>query len=260
MGQTSSAKGYVARFNQHIQEANHNTKHVSILHRSIRKYGKEAFKVKRILHDIEEDRIDFLECLWIQKLNTFYLNGKGYNMTAGGQGVHNYRHTETTKAKISKSNSGRIFSSERTQKILETKKLRGSQVNRQNKQWISNMSKAAKKRFENSPGTFTGKHHTEETRKRLSDLHSIPVVAYEKNSLQEFKRFSSAQEASTYLNNKGITSNKSAFCRILTVCHGRGKSAYGYIWKFAKDVTTIPEGSRKEDELPSEAHIIEEIV
>ena len=260
VGQTRSDIGYLARFNQHISESFYNTKHVSVLHKAIRKYGRDNFEVKRLMHGITEDKIDEIERIWIRRLNTFYLNGDGYNMTIGGQGVHGYHHSEETKQKISKSIPKTIYTKERSEKMKKTKQLRGTQVNRNNSEWLKNIQLAAKKRYETSPGTFTGKHHSEATKKKLSSMKGNPIVAYYTDTKKLFKVFPSAKAACDYLIEVGITSNKCALVRIIYICNGNGRSAYGYIWRFLKDVTTIPKGSREEDELPLEAHVLEEIV
>ena len=71
------------RFTQHISESNYQRK--SILHDSIRKYGKENFVLEILeessdpiyLHQIREN-------YWIQKYNTLAPNG--YNIQPGGEG------------------------------------------------------------------------------------------------------------------------------------------------------------------------------
>ena len=74
------------------------------IHNAIKKYGVENFEFKLIETDIPEELIDERERYYIKHYNTFYLNGFGYNMTEGGQGIHGYTHTETTRQRISASN------------------------------------------------------------------------------------------------------------------------------------------------------------
>lgn len=255
VGQTNSETGYLKRFDQHFEDVRWNKKHLSILHKSMKKYGREAFSIKLLMHNIEECRIDALETLWIKKLNTFYKEGPGYNMTRGGQGIHGYKHTKETRQKMSIANSGRLYTEERTQKILSTKRAKNSQVSGTNLLWRQRLSVATKKRFENQPGTMTGRHHTTEAKQKISAINSIPILAYDAKTGEFFREFSSATAATAYLIECGITSNRSALTRILKICHGQDRSAYGYVWKFVKDVTTIPQGSRGEDELPLQVHI-----
>lgn len=95
------------------------------------------------------------------------------------------------------------------------------------------LSEAAKRRFENSPGTFKGKHHTEETKEKLREAHiKNCIIMIDKNTKEELMVFKSAIEASKYVIDNKLTSNTSAFTRILEICKGNGKTAYGYIWQF----------------------------
>jgi len=55
----------------------------SLLHRAIRKYGKEAFSWEILESNVPKDKLDDLEIEYIQKFNTLH---DGYNMTIGGVG------------------------------------------------------------------------------------------------------------------------------------------------------------------------------
>lgn len=174
VGQTKSSIGYLNRFNQHCQESL-NPKDTMILHKAMAKYGIQNFYVKRLLKDIPRNKIDFYEILWIKKLNTYVKFGNGYNMTHGGQGIHGYNHTNISKSKISdglknwwtslKINNPIKFAEfcnyRRERQIGIPKSFKAKQ----------NLSQATKKRFSTEEGTFKGKHHTEETRQKLSLLH-----------------------------------------------------------------------------------------
>lgn len=243
IGQCNQAKGYITRFKEHISESTkNNVKRISVLHRAIKKYGSENFNVKLLLHDIPEKDIDKLESVWIQKFNTFYLNGFGYNMTYGGQGVHGYKHTESTKHKLSLLNNKYSPSPEVIQKAKETKRKNNwYEYRKLHTDWRKNLSISMKKRFETEPGTWTGRKHSEETKLKLSKLHGYPVVMLDINTEEEIKIFYSCIEATKYLIDIGKTKNKTANGRILSVCYGKAKTAYGYKWKFYSSVTTNPD-------------------
>lgn len=99
IGQVIQHRGYIARFNEHINSTKYaNTRYLS---NAIEKYGKDAFIVELIEDNISESEIDEKEEFYIRKYNTFYASGLGYNMTKGGQGVHGYKHTEQDIKKIS---------------------------------------------------------------------------------------------------------------------------------------------------------------
>lgn len=72
--------------------------------------------------------------------------------------------------------------------------------------------------------TFLGKHHTEETKKAISEKKNLPVLQYDKNGnfIAEYK---SAKVACEILGVKDKTT-------ISKVCNGKRKFAHGYIWKY----------------------------
>lgn len=84
-----------------------------IFHRSIRKYGPEAFFWK-VIYSSEDfkNTLHVMESKFIQEHNSHYLYGNGYNMTLGGEGVLGFKHpprTEKTKQKLSILNRGNQY-------------------------------------------------------------------------------------------------------------------------------------------------------
>jgi hypothetical protein len=78
--------------------------YTSLLYKALRKHDMiDKFEL------IEIDRADTLEKLceleirYIKEYNSYYMNGKGYNMTCGGEGTIGYIFTENDKQKISES-------------------------------------------------------------------------------------------------------------------------------------------------------------
>lgn len=238
VGQTSSEIGYKRRFDIHCSTAMYKyRKDNSILHASIRKYGKESFSVKRLLKDIDEDKIDFYEQLWIMKLDTFYRGGNGYNMTLGGQGIHGYHHTEETKKKVSEMFRGRSVPEDVIQKRKDTtSKNKSLEKRSKNPLWKQHISEGAKKRFETEPSTFKGRKHTQEAKDTIAMKNGKPVAMIDIDSGCIVCVFKSAADATRYLIECGKTTNKNAFSRILKICHGQDKTAYGYMWKFIEKV------------------------
>ena len=55
----------------------------TVFHNAILKYGKENFKWE-ILGEYPNEELDKWEQFWIKKEDTFFKNGKGYNMNFGG--------------------------------------------------------------------------------------------------------------------------------------------------------------------------------
>ena len=116
---------------------------------AIKKYGWDNFKHEIIARDLSEYDAKQLEIHLIDKYKTNcrkYKNPEyGYNMTDGGDGTTGRLHTEETKEKIRNAAIGRKASEET--KLMFSKTRQG----------------------ENN--SFYGKHHTEETKKILSDKH-----------------------------------------------------------------------------------------
>ena len=237
VGQVIKYRGYKQRFAEHLSAAYYDG-NLTKFHSAIKHYGPEAFSVELIETDIPESEIDSKEIYYIKEYNTFYLDGQGYNMTQGGQGVHGFEYTDEIRSRMS-DGSKRMWKnlyedqdrlSARNRKISEAlKNVHKSESARKN------LSIAAKKRFENSPGTFTGKHHSEESKKKVAEKNGHPVGMYDKNTGELLHTFLSCMEASRYLVDAGLTKNHGAYSRIITICNGvkgQGKTAYGYVWKY----------------------------
>lgn len=89
IGQTRSTISN--RWNQHVSAAFSNQKKKDynfLLHKAIRKYGKDNFKIE-IIEEVEESQnLDERESFWIHFYNSCILEEEsmGYNMTYGGEG------------------------------------------------------------------------------------------------------------------------------------------------------------------------------
>ena len=167
IGQTS-CKTVEDRFNRHCREANSQARTNCYFHNSILKHGPENFKVELIEDGISANKIDEKEKFYIEKYNTFYLNGQGYNMTSGGQGIHNYHHTDNTKKKLSESSKSmweKIRQDPEEYKRLCDIRSINHKGWKPSKETIENMKKAAYKR-DGELNPFWGKSHSEETKRR----------------------------------------------------------------------------------------------
>lgn len=84
------------RWAQHVYEAARGS--VFALHRAIRKYGPDSFRLEELgTYLLEEDSLK-AERFWIVKLRT--IGAAVYNMCAGGRGTIGYRHTREAKARM----------------------------------------------------------------------------------------------------------------------------------------------------------------
>lgn len=246
IGKTS--KNLNVRWKEHIYASTRSNPD-SVLHKAINKYGEDAFIVKTLLCNISNDELNHYEKLWIRKLNTKV--PYGYNLTDGGDGVCGYHHTDATKSLLSiKNKSKKLHHGDKVRAgILKNDGYRKRSMNHS---WRANISNSRHGKYCGTLNGFYGKHHSLQTRKHLSDVRStaIEMWSLDGNLIAVFKN---ALEAQYYLISMGKTNNKYANSRILEICHGKGKTAYGFVWKFQKGVET---NCKPEDELPVEAQRI----
>lgn len=79
VGQTRQQ--FADRFEQHVRDAMNNTDSSPLLHKAIRKYGRNDIKHEVI--EIPDDALNMFEMFFVEQLGT--LTPDGYNLTTGGQ-------------------------------------------------------------------------------------------------------------------------------------------------------------------------------
>ena len=211
-----------------------------MLYNAIRKYGSENFEFKVIDTDIPEELIDERERYYIKYYNTFYLNGQGYNMTEGGQGIHGYTHSEITKQRIKESNLTawqklKKEEPERYKQFCINRSLanKGKPKSAEHRKKLSDI--ASKRTGEKN--SFFGKHFSEESKELLREAKAqklSPINAYDLQTGKLWKTFRFATEAVQELNLQ-----QAANTRILLVCKEQKGHAYGYIWRYKVDCDLI---------------------
>ena len=235
VGVTKTSKGYQQRFWEHCYEALHSSRK-GLLHQAMFDEGVDNFHVHLMFQDVPAEEASDYEIHWIAEYKTYYKdNPFGYNMTRGGHGVIGYEFTEEVRRKISKSsqelwnnyrlNSERLAA--RNGKISSA--LRGREKSPEHRKSLS-QSRIGK--YSGEENSFYGKHHTEDTKRHLSELRGKAVVMIDKDTDEPIKEFPSAKAANDYLIAIGATKNRTANGRILDICYGGGKTAYGYKWSF----------------------------
>ena len=109
---TINGKGYVGiasngvkgRFAQHKHDANKGKD--TPLHAAIRKYGVENFTTEVLARTTNWEEICKIEREMIVIHNTLTQNGKGYNISTGGEGPFGAKRTRETRKKLSKITKG----------------------------------------------------------------------------------------------------------------------------------------------------------
>jgi NUMOD3 motif/GIY-YIG catalytic domain len=173
-----------------------------LINKAVKHYGKDKF-TKIILEHTNEKEWREKEVYWIKEKKTHISNG-GYNLTTGGDGCVGYKYTEKQRQQLIIRVSGEnnpMYGKKHTQESIEknrksntgkkqseeTKKKRAKSNTgkKRNEKTIENMKSAWELRKINHPMTEetrkkiginsklhqTGKHHSEETKKKQSNSH-----------------------------------------------------------------------------------------
>lgn len=197
------------RFDQHVNESNRgSSKH---FHSAINKYGSDDFVSEELASGITTlEEANKLEQLFIEKFDTF---NSGYNMTLGGDTLYSSTRGKTyeeiykgdtkrindKKKIISKVHTGKIVSDETKQKMKDShwsnnientwnaEYQTGVPLPEEHKKNISsggirryaNMTddemKALSERNSGKNNPNYGKKHSEETKKKISEISKIKV-------------------------------------------------------------------------------------
>lgn len=170
-------------------------KHNQYFWRAIQKYGWDNFQHIVLADNLSKEWACKLEQDLIWKYQTQSSN-YGYNLSAGGEfSAFGMKHTEETKQRISKSGLGRSVSQETREKLSrvnkgkhlsdeQKEKLRlanlGKKLSEETRQKISQSGKGKRvgkdnpmfgKGLSGELNGMYGKHHTEETKQKLSEMN-----------------------------------------------------------------------------------------
>ena len=211
------------RFREHIKESNTSNYYI---HRSIKKYGSFNFTYKIIdaastideLHDLEKYYIQVFES------NIYkFPDGKGMNMTDGGEGFTGRTHTEETKKLIGEKGKGNQY-------CVGYKHTNATKRNMSRGQRGCKKPPRTKTHREKLRQANLGKKLSEEHKKKLSKAHTgkkgIGIIKVAQYTLDnEFIReFESIKEAAE------LTSANAS--HISSVCKGKRKQTGGFVWKY----------------------------
>ena len=196
------------RFKEHQLDSLKRTYEKRPLYSAMRKYGIEHFKIE-LIGEYPDNLLNEMEIYWIA-----YYHGydEGYNATKGGDGRQLYDHAAIV---------------DRLQECPYC-----LQVANEFNCGIDLIYELAKK----------NNIYIKSTQEQNKERFSKSVIKLDKISLEEIEEFSSLTEAAQdYLISNGKVCNKSTIKGVLThireCANGSRKSAYGYCWKFKKDIS-----------------------
>lgn len=204
----------------------------SYFYNAIKKYEFNNFVHEILFTNLTKDEAEQKE---IELIAEYQSNNRefGYNIANGGNCIGTV--SEETKKKISKANmgnqygKGRILSDEHKRKISET--MKGNQYAKGRKMPEHIMRILIKSRQNEKVRrkisiANTGKKHSEETKRKLSESHkglgNKRVVCIETGAI-----YNSIKEASIQLNLKGY--------HIGSCCSGNRQTCGGFHWCYEKD-------------------------
>ena len=96
-------KSLATRWREHLSDAQHGSSFM--LHCAIRKHGEDAFTIRTLASASTWSEAAALERKFITELGTHIADGRGYNMTTGGDGAPGHKHTAETLALLRKAKS-----------------------------------------------------------------------------------------------------------------------------------------------------------
>jgi group I intron endonuclease len=153
------------RFTNHKSRAR-NEASTEYIYRAIRKHGVENFDFTLVCVCKNEELND-LEVKYIKEFDTFGENG--YNMTSGGQGVRDLKHTPETKEKLRITSTGRFPDEEVRKRISDG--LKGHYVSADTREKLRKASTGVPKlpsTIEKLRIASTGRIVSKETGEKLS--------------------------------------------------------------------------------------------
>lgn len=180
------------RFQEHCKDSKKRKYEKRPLYSAMNKYGIENFKIEELEYIEDDSKLSEREIYWINELGTY--GSKGYNASKGGDGKILYDHNEI----IELANLGYTL-----QQIADKMHCY--------KETAYNVLKAHKVKCRNGNSKLIAQY----------DLAG--------NYIQTFW---GSRDASEWVRENGITSNKRCDNIISKCCIGDLKTAYGYIWKY----------------------------
>lgn len=226
-----SSRGYIQRFREHVWDSLGGSN--TLLHAAIREFGPDNFDIQLLESNISDELISMKERYYVRAYDTFYIHGKGYNMTEGGTGVCGYHHSAETKQILSTRFNGRSYPPEHGIKISNA--LRGMPKSDEHR---AALSRARMGRFCGSENPFFGKHHSEHTKTLVSIANSKHSILRISDSGDVLETYLNLNCAGRWVVANALSAAKYDTCanRINEVCRSKNRQckAYGFHWAYGE--------------------------
>lgn len=203
----------------------HHNKHFT---NAINKYGWENIKHEVLFENLTKEEAEQKEIELIAKYDLTNRK-KGYNCDNGGLlGSYGHKVDENARKKISKANKGRKAWNKGIPMSKETKEKLSESLKKRNIKGVNN--------------PFYNHKHTEETKKKISDIHKgkIPYnkgIPMKQESKEKMSKPVICVETNTIYYSLSEASRKTKIFvgNISKCCNGIRKTAGGYIWRYANE-------------------------
>lgn len=232
------------RLSEHRCSENHEDNE-QIIHLAIRKHGWQNFQVCILVsfdpENITKEELIDIEERYIAKYNSTDRN-IGYNILKRGTSRKGYKTSEETKKKLSLAGKGK--------KCGKDNPMFGKEVSQQTRQKISICQRGrkhspesiAKRSGENNPFyNKTGKEHpcygrkkSLEAREKSAAFHRKAIYQIDILSGEQIRSWPCAADAG-----RSFENSSNARKNINRVLNNKGKSAYGFYWKYLTESQTI---------------------
>lgn len=194
---------------------------------AIEKYGWDKFSHKIVFSNLTREEAINAEMSLIRDMDLMNPS-KGYNKTSGGE---HPRVSEETRIKLREIRLGDRNGFYGRNHTLESRKMmserrKGLTSGERHPMYGREHTKEAMEKIRSSNTWYN-----ESMRERNESLKKPVLMLLRDGTL--VRKFSCVLEAVNYLNGLG---NKSTKPDIQRVCYGKRQTAYGYVWKYEKEV------------------------
>ena len=207
VGKSVNAK---RRYNQHLYDKRHD----NYSSRWIRKLQKQNLKpFLEIIEECDESVWQERERYWISYYKPI---SKLTNLTAGGDGLSFYSHSEITKRKISEKHKGKLLSENTKNKIRNF-----NLGKKESKETKNKKSESSKNFYNTTEGKILSKKLVENMIKATKK--AVVQLTLDGNFVKEYESLSDAYRDTGF-----------SVSKISLVCNNKRQKAYGFKWKFKK--------------------------